>query len=73
MKVFKDQFKENGDYADETILEAIPKLITEEQNGRLEKSPTKEEVKQVVFDLIGDSASGSDSFLVCFFRIAGTL
>lgn len=44
------------------MLQCIPQLINAEQNRELEKVTTEEEVRQVVFPLNGDSASGSDEF-----------
>lgn len=49
MEVFKEQFKENGEYTDKTLLKAITKLITDVQNNKLGIALINEEVKQVVF------------------------
>lgn len=38
------------------------------QNQELIKQPTKDEVKQVVFGLNGESARGPDGFNGCFFQ-----
>lgn len=46
----------------------IPQLITQEQNEQMEKSPFKDEVKQVIFALNDDSASGLGAFSRQFFQ-----
>lgn len=44
------------------MIQCIPNVITNEQNQEIERTPTKEEVKKIVFGLNGDSASGQDGF-----------
>lgn len=63
VNVFKDQFKETQSYVNHDMLECIKRAITTEQNEMMDRMPTKEEVKLVVFLLNGDSASGPDGFL----------
>ena len=51
-------------------LEVIPRLISSHDNVMLEKIPSKEEVKLVVFSMDGDSAAGPDGFSGKFFTFA---
>ena len=51
----------------EALVQHIPSLVTEDHNNRLLGDVTLEEVRQVVFDLDGNSASGPNGFSVTFF------
>nr|ABD28670.2 RNA-directed DNA polymerase (Reverse transcriptase) [Medicago truncatula] len=51
------------------VEEAIPKLVDATTNRLLTMLPTKEEVKNAVFDLNSDDAPGPDVFGACFFQI----
>lgn len=44
------------------MIHCIPNLVSQKQNVKLERMPSKEEIKQTVFDLNGDSACGPDGF-----------
>jgi len=66
--VFKDQFMETNFTNNYDMLEAIPKVITGDQNEMLTRLPSKEEVKEVVFALNNDSASGPDELSGHFFQ-----
>lgn len=68
MKSFKDQFTENTVPSDFRILDHIPTLIYGEQNAELLKQPNKEEVKQAVFGLNGESVGGPDGFTSSFYH-----
>lgn len=46
----------------------IPRTLTEENNAALDIMPSKEEAKNVVFNLSGDSASGLDGFTGLFYQ-----
>uniref|UniRef100_A0A0V0IRY6 Putative ovule protein n=1 Tax=Solanum chacoense TaxID=4108 RepID=A0A0V0IRY6_SOLCH len=50
------------------MIQCIPRIITKEQNQEMKRVPTKEEVKHVVFELNGDSASGQDGYSGKFFQ-----
>lgn len=71
VNVFREQFMEIREVTDYSMLQCIPKLITEDQNYEMERVPTKEEVKNVVFELNGDSASGKMIFQASFFGVVG--
>ncbi|KAH0650564.1 hypothetical protein KY284_030476 [Solanum tuberosum] len=71
VNVFREQFKETHEATDYTMIQCIPRIITEEQNHEMERVPTKEEVKHVVFELNGDSASGQDGYsgqFLCYYQ-----
>ncbi|XP_026458492.1 uncharacterized protein LOC113359008 [Papaver somniferum] len=46
----------------DSILESIPKLITENDQFMLEVIPEADEIKAAVFEIDGDSAPGPDTF-----------
>nr|XP_027081130.1 uncharacterized protein LOC113703846 [Coffea arabica] len=52
------------------LLHVIPNLGDDIDNMRLEEVPSLEEVKQVIFDMDGDSSIGSDDFTGKFFTMA---
>ncbi|XP_026451543.1 uncharacterized protein LOC113351839 [Papaver somniferum] len=54
----------------ENLLEAIPQLVTAEDNSILEHLPTGEEIKNVVFELNQDGSPGPDGFTGVFYRFA---
>jgi len=68
VNVFKDQFRETNVPTDFSMLDHIPKMISEEQNEEMGRLPAEEEIKEVVFALNGDSASGPDFFSGQFFQ-----
>lgn len=65
---FEEQFKETDREENDDMLDVIPKIITPEQNGEIEKIPTMEEVRGIVLALNGDSTSGPDGFSGEFFQ-----
>lgn len=44
------------------MVQYIPKKITKDENNEIERMPTKEEVKHVVFNLNEVCASGQDGY-----------
>ncbi|XP_060190319.1 uncharacterized protein LOC132619425 [Lycium barbarum] len=68
IRFFSDQFKEENIPTDFSMLDKIPKMVTEEQNQQLYEMPDEVEVKRVVFGLNGDSAGGPDGFTGRFFQ-----
>jgi len=65
---FEDQFKETNTSVDDSMLDLIPKIITQEQNEEMGRMPNMEEVREAVFALNGDSTSGPDGFSGEFFQ-----
>jgi len=51
------------------MIDNIPCLISAEQNEEMEKLPSMEEIKNVVFELNGESTSGPDGFSGAFFQV----
>ncbi|KAH0698682.1 hypothetical protein KY284_012897 [Solanum tuberosum] len=68
INVFREQFTEINEPTDYTMLENIPNIISNQQNEDMERLPTKDEVKNVIFALNGDSASGPDGYSGQFFQ-----
>ncbi|KAH0672621.1 hypothetical protein KY284_023708 [Solanum tuberosum] len=62
VKVFEQQFKESNFNADYAMIDCIPKLITVEQQQRMDRTPMEEEVREAVFSLNSDNACGPDGF-----------
>lgn len=52
----------------ETILENIPKLISEEDNNALDQPPSIEEIHRVIEEMDGSSAIGPDGFTGFFYK-----
>lgn len=67
VNVFRDQFTETQEEYDGELMLNIPQLISSKQNDQMEKILTKDEVKQAIFELNGDSSSGPDGFTGQFF------
>ncbi|XP_071921776.1 uncharacterized protein [Coffea arabica] len=67
VNIFKDLLSvENVDNV-EVLIQHIPALMSMDQNKQLLREVTLEEIKQVVFELDGNSALGSDGFFRVFF------
>ncbi|KAH0673928.1 hypothetical protein KY284_025015 [Solanum tuberosum] len=54
------QFSSENVPADLSLLNHVPTLVTEEMNRGITKAPLEKEVKRVIFELNGESASGPD-------------
>ena len=52
---------------DQLWLDAIPSIVSEQENEALQQVPTEEEVKKVVFQMNGESSSGPDGLTGSFF------
>lgn len=52
----------------ETISKSITPRITEEQNDKLTKIPSPEEIKEALFSIHPEKAPGPDGFSACFFQ-----
>lgn len=68
VQAFMRQFTIEGRTDDFSILEVIPKLISDDQNLHMKRPPTIEEAKDVVFGMSKESFSGSDGFSGAFFQ-----
>lgn len=58
VKVFEHQFTESIFNEDFSVLNCIPKIITEERRKEMDGTPTSTEVKEVVFSLNSESPCG---------------
>ncbi|XP_075099236.1 uncharacterized protein LOC142176074 [Nicotiana tabacum] len=67
VKFFTDQFHENNVPDNFVILDHVQRMVNNDQNDMLLRQPNKDEVKEAVFGLNGDSAGGPDGFTGCFF------
>nr|XP_027098875.1 uncharacterized protein LOC113718155 [Coffea arabica] len=67
--LFSDQSGTNNFHG----LDVIPKVVTERDNDELERFPSLEEVKEVVFSMDADSAAGPDGFSGKFLWLLGRL
>ncbi|KAH0693413.1 hypothetical protein KY285_020510 [Solanum tuberosum] len=65
---FEELFREEEIVENEEMLGVIPRLITDEQNEEMNKIPSIEKVKHVLFALNGDSTSGPDGFSRMFYQ-----
>ncbi|KAH0706068.1 hypothetical protein KY285_010599 [Solanum tuberosum] len=61
---YHNQFSQERDVSSFSLLRHIPEYISEEENLKLCRPPDLNEVKKVVFELNGDSASGPDGLTV---------
>ncbi|XP_070013359.1 uncharacterized protein [Nicotiana sylvestris] len=68
VEFYQRQFTNEGDPTDFSMLDNVPSMVTLEQNLKLCRFPTLEEVKVEVFELSGDSASGPDGFIGLFYQ-----
>ncbi|KAG5624597.1 hypothetical protein H5410_009815 [Solanum commersonii] len=50
INIFKDQFRETHEATNYSMIQNIPKIITEIQNYEIERVSIKEEMKQVVLN-----------------------
>lgn len=66
--MFEAQFKESNTSEDFFMLNCIPTIVTENQKEDMDKTPTEEEVKEVVFSLNSESACGVDGLSGKFFQ-----
>ncbi|XP_019232503.1 PREDICTED: uncharacterized protein LOC109213197 [Nicotiana attenuata] len=68
VRFFKAQFHEETVPSSFDIIDHIPNLIDSVQNLELIKQPSKDEVKNAVMGLNGESAGGPDGFIGSFFH-----
>lgn len=49
------------------IIDCIPKIVTEEDNGYLTMMPTEQEIKEAILNISSDSVAGPDGFNGAFY------
>lgn len=49
------------------MLDALPQVVTEDQNAKLKSNPSLEEVKQVIMGLNKNSVSGPNEMIGDFY------
>lgn len=49
------------------MLDYIPKLVMEEENEHITTLPLKEDMKQSIYELNGNSVARTDGFSMIFF------
>ncbi|XP_059284804.1 uncharacterized protein LOC132038098 [Lycium ferocissimum] len=65
---YQKQFTQEPQQEEFSLLEHIQELVTEEDNVVFCSIPSLEEVRQAVFELAGDSASGPDGLSGLFYQ-----
>ncbi|XP_026399241.1 uncharacterized protein LOC113295102 [Papaver somniferum] len=65
---YEDKFNGPEFDCDPSLFDYEHISISKEESLSMDRIPTPEEIKQVVFDLGADSAPGPDGFSVCFYR-----
>ncbi|XP_059310607.1 uncharacterized protein LOC132061950 [Lycium ferocissimum] len=68
VRFFQNQFTQEAGHSDFDLLKHIHSMFSHYQNMELCAYASKEEVKQAVFALSGDSASGPDGFTGLFYQ-----
>ncbi|XP_060195007.1 uncharacterized protein LOC132624210 [Lycium barbarum] len=68
LNFFQNQFTQEGDSEDFDLLKHVRQMVTHEQNMGICGYPTKEELKNAVFVLSRESASGPDGFTGVFYQ-----
>ncbi|XP_027183967.1 uncharacterized protein LOC113782270 [Coffea eugenioides] len=64
---FQQLFSDQSGLSSIPVSDVIPKLLSDRDNLELERHPSLEEIKDVVFSLDPDSAAGPDGFSRRFF------
>ena len=68
IEYFSEILSQSGQVqVDQSVLGFIPSIISEQESKALQQFPMEEEVKNVVFQMNGDSSSGPDGFKGSFF------
>ncbi|XP_059310014.1 uncharacterized protein LOC132061173 [Lycium ferocissimum] len=65
---FQQQFSQEDEALDFGMLKRIPQMVSSESNDLLCALPSPEEVKNVIFELKGESACGPDGLSGTFFH-----
>ncbi|XP_026451986.1 uncharacterized protein LOC113352378 [Papaver somniferum] len=70
---YKNKFEEKQVDFVEELFEAIPKILTDEDNFFLDVIPSQMEIKDAVFGMDANSVPGPDRFPSSFYRFAWTV
>ncbi|XP_026439650.1 uncharacterized protein LOC113338440 [Papaver somniferum] len=70
IEYFKTKFSYQPVQITESILDAIQNAVSHEDNTLIEKIPSKEDIREAVFQLNQDGSPGPDGFTGIFYRIA---
>ncbi|XP_060182241.1 uncharacterized protein LOC132611899 [Lycium barbarum] len=73
VRFYQNQFSQEGESNNFEILKHVPSMISYEKNMSLYAYPSKEEVKQAVFALSGDSVGGPEGYRVVHGRMENIL
>ncbi|XP_026459129.1 uncharacterized protein LOC113359763 [Papaver somniferum] len=68
VEFFHKRFQYQEVNIDETLLEVVPQLVTEEDQNNLDKIPDSSEIKQAVWVMNAYGAPGPDSFSGIFYK-----
>ncbi|XP_026458773.1 uncharacterized protein LOC113359335 [Papaver somniferum] len=68
VKHFQQKFEAQDVDVSEELLNAIPSIITYEDQEMLDSIPITEEIKKIVFEMNSDSAPGPDGFPGSFYK-----
>lgn len=68
IEYYQKMFSQEAQRIDLQFIDLIPKMITEEDNNSVINTPSKEEVKQAIFDIDPRSTGGPDGFNGRFFQ-----
>lgn len=68
VQFYQEQFEQGEEALDFSILSHVPNMISEEENEALVVVPEKEDVKEVVFKLKGESSCGPNGMLGIFYQ-----
>ena len=67
IKFFSSLLRRDDHGEEDSLLESIPSLVSEEWNSFLLSPFSEEEIKREIFGLGGDRAPGPDGFPAAFF------
>ncbi|XP_060210254.1 uncharacterized protein LOC132637130 [Lycium barbarum] len=71
IRFYADQFREKNIPSDFDILQNIPKMISAEQNDRIQEFLEEDKIKKAIFGLNPDSAGGPDGYTGSFINLVG--
>ncbi|XP_026419721.1 uncharacterized protein LOC113315677 [Papaver somniferum] len=68
VKHYEEKFAFQPILIEDSLLNAIPEVITQEDQDMLDKLPDEEEIRTTIFNMDPDSFPGPDGFPGCFYR-----